>query len=910
MGSLSIVKKKLNSEEKEVVLEGVKELANFKPEIAIPNLILVFKHPMWIARKTASEIITSKFGKAAVAYLKAGLAKDHNEDLRYWSIRTLGDIKSPEATQELANLYNKEKDYKIREHIIRAIGNHMSPVALTTVIKALGDEVWTVRQTAAQIIEENFAQKAIPYLEKAFKQNLSDLGDENIAFWSLKLLARFKKENFLPVAKALLASKDNNKKMWAIVALGEIKSLEAIKTLVKAFDEDSWLIRRLAADILKFTNSPEVDGVIKEIFSNTKASSEAKYWGLKVLAARNKEKILPTLAKLMNSQDPDMRLFALEAVSEIDSPESLKLMIKAFKDKIWTIRERAATLLILKREKAFNLLVEQLQSADEDMVYWSLQALSKLGKDAINYLSKALEDDNERIRYYALTAISNIKTDEVIPILISRFKDPKWGLRAKAADILFSMGKKVIKPLIMAFLENNPDIHYWAGNVLNRFGSEAITEISLLLDSEDLEERKAAVLALSQIRGEEALRIIVDVLENGDPEECEIIVKNLSGMNSISFVKLLLEYVVKKIRETEKQNIEEIPLVEHSLNILSEVGPDARSVVFELATSPQTDLMLKKLTIKVLSYYLSSDVPDKTFKVLLNIITNRKENTEIRKQAAEALLFADFDTVAKFDQLLMKALLSEPDTAVASYLLKTMGNSISESEVLKKSVLKYLLSFHGKEIPESIKHAIMDIENNSFLATLLDAYLKFPKYRNFIIELLKIAAQSASKRQALLDLADRSDPEVTAIIYEILVNWPEEIIFEKAIEFVKTTNDSKIVAMLIKRIAPEAASNNNLVRGIVNKKLPELGPKITEGVLLAMKESDDFVKMTLEAILETVGQGVVEELEKLKAKYPDLKPLITKLLMEMRGSLASAPTSIPQKEEKTKNEAEEIMKNL
>lgn len=89
--------------------------------------------------------------------------------------------------------------------------------------------------------------------------------------------------------------------------------------------------------------------------------------------------------------------------------------------------------------------------------------LVAIGEPAIEFLLELQNSTNHQARWEAIKAIAQISDPESIPILINSLDDPKFDVRWLAAEGLIEIGRKSIKPLVEALLENIESEFYKEG---------------------------------------------------------------------------------------------------------------------------------------------------------------------------------------------------------------------------------------------------------------------------------------------------------------------------------------------------------------------------------------------------------------------------------------------------------------
>lgn len=144
-------------------------------------------------------------------------------------------------------------------------------------------------------------------------------------------------------------------------------------------------------------------------------------------------------------------------------------------------------------------------------------------------LDKALEDQVPMVRQNAAWALSQFG-ESALPSIRRALRDPDSLVKRDAASALLLMkdGDKVhdlLRDLLPLCRDTNSEVQRAALNVLVRIvdpkDRDAIPSLRWALDTRDIENRRNAALALSNIGGEEtaiAVPVLLEAAQNGDAE--------------------------------------------------------------------------------------------------------------------------------------------------------------------------------------------------------------------------------------------------------------------------------------------------------------------------------------------------------------------------------------------------------
>jgi len=461
--------------------------------------------------------------------------------------------------------------------------NGINKERIRQLIKNLQHKKWLVRKKAASELEK-LGEVVVPFLKKTLA-----FEDKNIKYWSCIVLARIGGEAISPLIEALSA-KDSEMRAFAAKALAETRSEEVIDPLIKALGDETWSVRKCAAESL--ISMGQI--VIKKVAKALKHKNEdVRYWATKVLGKIGSEGIQPLII-LLNRGNKDMRYFAAEALGDTGDEKAVPHLIKALSDKSWSVRKNAARSLQLLGKKALPALIQALKSKNEDIRYWAARITGNIGKSAVTSLIKQLKDlDNEyrhiirnvfknmgedavdplievlkkgtkEMRQNAAELLGNTKNPRAIPHLINALADESWFVRKNAAEALEEMGEVANIALIEALSNENEDIQFWAMRILSQRGITNIEPLLKILNSSNKNARFFALEVLAANKSPEIVQPLIECLKDESWPVRRKAAEILENMEEYSIGELLkvlkshnteVRYWTSKILKTKKSKV-------------------------------------------------------------------------------------------------------------------------------------------------------------------------------------------------------------------------------------------------------------------------------------------------------------------------------------------------------------------
>ncbi|PKK91460.1 MAG: hypothetical protein CVV64_06810 [Candidatus Wallbacteria bacterium HGW-Wallbacteria-1] len=460
-------------------LKALRVLESFSSDReAISILVTSLAHPKWKIRKAAADLL-GKVGPSAMKDLIEAM-ESSNEDRSFWAIRILGDM-GAKAVPFLAGAFNKTRDKDRRYNVVSALGSTNSVEAIGPLVEALRDGSWSVRREASNQLLL-MGQESLPQLKKGCASK-----DPNLKYWSIKTLARIMGSDALGSLKEIVQNPDSKARYYAVLALGEIHDPAAADLLIEALGDESWIVRKLAADQL-LRHGKEC--VPKLVTAFEKGSPDVRYWSIQLIGKILKGNAIGSLGKILREGDESLRNYAILALGETRSEKAIPLLIKAFADPSWVVREQASDILASFGKKALSHLEKAIQSDHEDIRFWAIRVLSKMAEQGFRVLADSLSWLDSKTRLFAIDTISdNIDAypEEVMELFINCLSDSHWPVRRKAYEGLVKVGSSVIPAILEKVASQDPDIKYWCGKVIDHFGRDTASSLIRIFGSGNVE---------------------------------------------------------------------------------------------------------------------------------------------------------------------------------------------------------------------------------------------------------------------------------------------------------------------------------------------------------------------------------------------------------------------------------------
>ena len=206
-------------------------------------------------------------------------------------------------------------------------------------------------------------------------------------------------------------------------------------------------------------------------------------------------------------------------------------------------REGAFLARDMKLVEAVPCLVELLQSSSIGVQEASDMALRKIGgAKSVNALIPLLASDSPPVRNLAMDILRHIGHQDM-DALLGLLKNEDPDLRIFAADILGSTRSYLAVTPLCELLLKDPEVNvrYQAAVSLGDLGRSGATECLNRAFMDEEWVQYAVVEALSKLRDESSVKVLIQALSNSSELVCSMIVDALGEMGNIKSVPMLLK---------------------------------------------------------------------------------------------------------------------------------------------------------------------------------------------------------------------------------------------------------------------------------------------------------------------------------------------------------------------------------
>ncbi len=321
-------------------------------------------------------------------------------------IYPMSDISTEYNIQQLAGLL-KDKRVEMRIFAAEVLGWMQNKKAVDVLLEALNDKDPDVRRIVAQALGKIGDGRAIDALLDKYKNDTASVSGS--AKYSILTL---KGDYAAKVMIKNLKSKDPELRALSAQSLGYYGSLSAVEPLINALSDNNIDVKKYSVEslgylrdarasepLMKFLKTKNQEFLVsvisalgwigeqkaaEQIIAIAESSTDKKVISsaLEVLGKLKCEKALPALCLMLVNKDEDIADIAMNAILNIDSPISFKMVEAILGCGVATGRYRASIILFQLFEQQSELLFEQaIGRNDSAIVAGAYKYYIKNGKE-------------------------------------------------------------------------------------------------------------------------------------------------------------------------------------------------------------------------------------------------------------------------------------------------------------------------------------------------------------------------------------------------------------------------------------------------------------------------------------------------------------------------------------------------
>ena len=311
--------------------------------------------------------------------------------------------------------------------------------------------------------------------------------------------------------------------------------------------------------LLDVITAQKVRYTVRELLNAAYAQEPSERNGLfKIIAEIADESSVDDLVARIEGKDPVARLHIINVLARFNLPKVQQAVQKQLKDNSKFIRSAALSALS-KMDGPFDmpLIVGMLRDPEIEVQNKAVDVVVKANHpETIKYLVDVLKDENEYARRAAVEVLNVVGTSKSVKYLLEVIADSDWWVRTRAADALGKIGgPRVVDAVLALIKDENQDIRRAAIEILNQTKDErAVAQLIEATRDPDWWVSERAVDALAEIGSSKALPRFIDMLQ-GEAKSLPTVIRAIGKIGDQKSVENLLPLLSRPENEIKVEAI-------------------------------------------------------------------------------------------------------------------------------------------------------------------------------------------------------------------------------------------------------------------------------------------------------------------------------------------------------------------
>ena len=240
---------------------------------------------------------------------------------------------------------------------------------------------------------------------------------------------------------------------------------------------------------------------------------------------------------------------AIGALTGVKDARVLYPLIKALQDDAPGVQQAAMDALIaFEDEAAVYQVLPLLSDRRVHVRNMAREILDKIGKYGIDLFQPHVKDKDEDVRKMIADILGSIHGLEPKKMLIEMLKDPCSNVRSSAAEGLGRVGDSSAVEALIDLLNDEDWVVLFAAGALGRIRDRrAIRPLIRLVNSGKTELQIAAIEAIAQVGGEEAVDSLMEAIDSADPDVVRTAVKGAVRLTHGNIGKAINRFGAEKL---------------------------------------------------------------------------------------------------------------------------------------------------------------------------------------------------------------------------------------------------------------------------------------------------------------------------------------------------------------------------
>lgn len=309
-------------------------------------------------------------------------------------------------------------------------------------------------------------------------------------------------EAAVPSIGKALEDSDRKVKRAAIKALGDIGGERAVSALAEIRTDPDHIVRTLAILALASAGRPAMPHLLKALESEP--FPRAKMFAAHGIARMARHGDAPAIMERFERQDAATHMYLVAALVTIGDDEAYAGLGRLIQSPSRLVRFYVTSTIAESppNKKALPILIDAMDDEAPEVRMWAMFGLENLNlPQSYPVVLAALDDKDDYVRKEAAYTLGNLGNRNAIPYLIPRLQDPHYLVRSDAAESLGKLGAKQAVPALQFLLEEKKEaVQIKTAEALARLDDySGMEKLIAILDAPNLRYRMEARKALERI---------------------------------------------------------------------------------------------------------------------------------------------------------------------------------------------------------------------------------------------------------------------------------------------------------------------------------------------------------------------------------------------------------------------------
>jgi HEAT repeat protein len=430
----------------------------------------------------------------------------NSDGIREQAVKRMGVLREQGAFDSLVKVL-RDASPVVRRAAVVALGQLADGRALEPLLAVLKTERSGIRKVIAQSLGQINNPGAAAPLAQLLKDKDSDTRTAAVA--SLVKLGAHSVEPLLNV----LTEKEEYTRQAALRALGELKDARAQQALARMLNNHESDVHMVAAALSAMGWIP-TDPSERIRFAFARGRFEETI-------ADGKAAVAP-LTEILRDKNAEYRKMAADVLGKIGDPTAGPALIPLLTDGHAEVREATALALgTMRATSAVAGLVAALRDDSSEMVAIACWALGQLGDASVvpPLAAIAVQGGDHRVRAAAIMALGQFDDPRTTEPLFIALRDKRYDVRKAAIDALVKIGNVILPSLESALTDSETHVRRAAVLAMRQLRDpESVWALMRSIHDEDPTVRRDVLGALGQLGDPQVIDGILGQLHDEDTE--------------------------------------------------------------------------------------------------------------------------------------------------------------------------------------------------------------------------------------------------------------------------------------------------------------------------------------------------------------------------------------------------------